>query len=152
CPDGRIAVESLIMKLFQKYRPQLSSYLSWQHYHNIFDNISYYNDFKVKNVITLNQHKSKDMTIKLTDLILKALAENFNSSVSLEELAEIAGPYTFLIDKLADERPDEQVLQSIILENLILLHDQGMVLLDEMTDRSTITPKGLKAAALKELQ
>ncbi|MFH6996064.1 hypothetical protein [Flavobacterium sp. FlaQc-48] len=57
---------------------------------------------------------------------------------------------SIFFDKLADERPDEQVLQSIILENLILLYNQGMILLDEMTDRSTITPKGLKAAALTE--
>jgi|GEM_PF-2282711 len=90
------------------------------------------------------------MTVKLTNLILKVLAENFISSVSLEELAEIAGLYDLRTDELPDLKPDEYLMQSIILENLIILHDQGMVLLEEMTDSSTITPKSLHAAALIE--
>ncbi|MBW1654928.1 hypothetical protein [Flavobacterium quisquiliarum] len=90
------------------------------------------------------------MTVKLTNLILKVLAENFKSSVSLEELAEIAGLYELLTDELPDLKPNQHLIQSIILENLIILHDQGMVHLEEMTDLSTITPKGLHAAALIE--
>jgi len=74
--------------------------------------------------------------------LLKALAQN-KTPIAFEDLAKII--------KVLDQNPlkktdpiNEKRKESMILDHLIALHDQGLVLLDPETDESSTTAAGLE--------
>ncbi|MFD2943353.1 hypothetical protein [Flavobacterium notoginsengisoli] len=82
-------------------------------------------------------------TSPITPKVLQILSARYGMSCSLEELSQLICPA--LNSSLSFERSkaSEKQNQAVILETLILLHDQGFIFLDSDTDRSVITIKGL---------
>ena len=81
-------------------------------------------------------------TSPFTAKILRLLASRYSLGCTLEELAELAAP-DGSGSAFKDSAADAPENQSLLLEALILLDDQGLIFLDSDTDRSVITIKGL---------
>ncbi|WP_289660253.1 hypothetical protein [Flavobacterium panacagri] len=82
-------------------------------------------------------------TSPITLKILEILSARYGMSCPLEELSELIGPATNSSSASQSSTASEKEKQAVVLENLLLLHDQGFIFLDSGTDTSVITIKGL---------
>lgn len=79
------------------------------------------------------------MPLKLNNKILLNLAQNYNKSFTLEQLTKIVNPHYDFINSsnnaniaLVIAHPAE------VLETLIFLADHGLIVLNPLTDQSTM--------------
>lgn len=78
------------------------------------------------------------------ELILKTFAQDHSNSYTLEELTAIVWPIfgnpITEVEKIAVERAG----QAAVLDVLIELENQGLIVLNQLTDQSSITTLGLQ--------
>ena len=75
--------------------------------------------------------------------VLQILAGRFGISCNLEELASLLTPVINASAAISDNMYTEKEKQAKVLDALIVLNDEGYVFLDSITDKTTITIKGL---------
>ena len=75
--------------------------------------------------------------------VLQILAARYGMSCSLEELTQLVSPAVNSSIPFTDHLAFEKENQAILIDTLLLLHDQGLIFLNSDTDRSVITIKGL---------
>lgn len=75
--------------------------------------------------------------------ILQLLSVRYGVSCSLEELTELVHNTASSSNPSGNHSEHEKENQAVLLENLLLLNEQGLIFLDPNTDRSVITIKGL---------
>ncbi|RZJ92697.1 MAG: hypothetical protein EOO20_00740 [Chryseobacterium sp.] len=72
--------------------------------------------------------------------ILKALNDDPTGSMDLQELVQIVNPELSFSAELSDSRTYKKIQEMIILENIALLRDQGLVLLKEQNEIRLAVP------------
>lgn len=77
------------------------------------------------------------------DSILSRLAGSYPRSLTLEELTPLVIPVYNVQKTFSENIAVQRENQAKILDALILLEDQGYIVLDPDTDESSITLKGL---------
>ncbi|UUF12525.1 MULTISPECIES: hypothetical protein [Flavobacterium] len=77
------------------------------------------------------------------DSILKKLAQSYPGSCALEELRALVMPPYNVQRTFAQNMSAQRQNQAEILDALILLDEKGYIVLNEATDESSITLKGL---------
>lgn len=82
-------------------------------------------------------------TSSITPKILQILSARYGMSCSLEDLIQLISPAANSSVSPGEIPVSEKEKQSVVLETLILLNDQGFIFLDSDTERSVITIKGL---------
>jgi len=74
----------------------------------------------------------------LMGLILKKLAENLDKSFTLEELTKSVIPEDRTTFKEADRMSFDRAMQARVLDALLFLEDNNLIILDSLTDESSI--------------
>ena len=82
-------------------------------------------------------------TSSIISKILQLLSVRYGISCSLEELTELVFNTTKSSNPSTNHLAHEKENQAVLLENLLMLNQQGLIFLDPDTDRSVITIKGL---------
>lgn len=77
-------------------------------------------------------------SLKLNSEIFRSLAQNYNKSFTLEELTELVSPCFNLSNRNNQNRALERESQAKVLEALLFLADHGLILLNPLTDQSSI--------------
>ncbi|TPG34756.1 hypothetical protein [Flavobacterium pectinovorum] len=77
------------------------------------------------------------------DRILSKLAQSYPGTCALEELAALVIPPYNVQKKFRENISAQRENQAKVLDALILLDDQGYIVLNPATDESFITIKGL---------
>ncbi|WP_123875894.1 hypothetical protein [Flavobacterium araucananum] len=77
------------------------------------------------------------------DSILSRLARSYPGTCPLEDLASLVMPQYNILKTFSENITAQRQYQAKILDTLILLDDQGYIVLDPDTDESSITLKGL---------
>lgn len=75
--------------------------------------------------------------------VLQILGGRYGISCNLEELASLLTPVINASAAISDNMCTEKEKQAKVLDALIVLNDEGYVFLDSITDKTTITIKGL---------
>lgn len=75
--------------------------------------------------------------------VLQILAARYGMSCSLEELTQLLSPTLNTSMPFTDHLAFEKENQAVIIDTLLLLHDEELIFLNTDTDRSVITIKGL---------
>lgn len=75
--------------------------------------------------------------------ILQILSRRYGTNYTLEELTCLLFPVLNVAPEFRNFPSIELENQARVLEGLIVLNDQGFIFLDAMTDKSSITVKGL---------
>lgn len=77
------------------------------------------------------------------DRILSKLAQNYAKNFTLEELATLLIPKYTILKTFRENIAAQRANQAKILDALVLLDHQGYIVLNPVTDESSITVKGL---------
>jgi hypothetical protein len=78
------------------------------------------------------------ISLNLSDRILKVLQKNYNKIYTLEELTKIVIPLSDFNYENQRDLDSEKAIESEILDALIILADNNLILLNELTDESLI--------------
>ncbi|MFH7000927.1 hypothetical protein [Flavobacterium bizetiae] len=77
------------------------------------------------------------------DRILNKLAQSYPKDFTLEELATLLIPTYTILKTFTQNIAAQRENQAKLLDALILLDDQGYIVLNPLTEKSSITIKGL---------
>lgn len=82
-------------------------------------------------------------SLKISEIILKVLAENYSRWYTLEELSNFMLPPCFKLLTIQERLLIEVENEAKVLDSLIDLDKKGFVILNSITDESKIKIKGL---------